>query len=304
MKKNLTAIFVVAGYLLWGVTESLALMSSSITVTFSQPAHFIGPDESDVVVQPGTYTVEGAEHTLRLTVEGDGTTVSLTAQPIPFPEEVDSPVAMIIPLEQEEIYLAWVAPGGKGLEIVGSFNPVQKRGLGPSQIPQIPDRLTSQNINQLRSFGKRLAATPVFAKMKGDWITVVQNIAQHENLRNSATINELLMVVMRKAMVEANKDKKYWLKKLQTYNTMAEKLSQDLKDLHNQAKNLSGSEKAKIEQRIRSKEKELATAGDDAQLANIDLQNTLQKVQQLLQMMSNISKQLYDTAMAVIRNLR
>ena len=304
MKKKLTAIFVVTGYLLWGVTESLALMSSSITVTFSQPAHFIGSDESDVVVQPGTYAVEGAEHTLRLTSEGDGATVSLTARPILFPEEVDSPVAMIIPLEQEEIYLAWVAPGGKGLEIVGSFNPVQKRGLGPSKIPQIPSRLTSQHINQLRSFGKRLAATPVFTKMKGDWITVVKYIAQHENLRSSATVDELLFVVMREAIVEANKDKKYLLKKLQTYNTMAEQLSQDLKDLHNQAKNLSGSEKAKIEQRIRSKEKEVTTADDDAQLANIDLQNTLQKVQQLLQMMSNISKQLHDTAMAVIRNLR
>ena len=40
---------------------------------------------------------------------------------------------------------------------------------------------------------------------------------------------------------------------------------------------------------------------DDAQLANIDLQNMLQKQQQTLQMMSNISKVLHDTAMALIR---
>ena len=44
--------------------------------------------------------------------------------------------------------------------------------------------------------------------------------------------------------------------------------------------------------------------GDDAQLANIDLQNILQKQQQqLLQTMSNISKALYDTAMAIIRKI-
>jgi hypothetical protein len=43
--------------------------------------------------------------------------------------------------------------------------------------------------------------------------------------------------------------------------------------------------------------------GDDAQLANVDLQNLLQKQQQVLEMMSNISKMLYDTAMAVIRKL-
>jgi hypothetical protein len=44
-------------------------------------------------------------------------------------------------------------------------------------------------------------------------------------------------------------------------------------------------------------------SGDDAQLANVDLQNILQKQQQSLQMMSNISKMLYDTAMAVIRKI-
>ena len=42
---------------------------------------------------------------------------------------------------------------------------------------------------------------------------------------------------------------------------------------------------------------------DDAQLANVDLQNVLQKQQQTLQMMSNISKMLNDTAMAVIRKI-
>ncbi len=47
----------------------------------------------------------------------------------------------------------------------------------------------------------------------------------------------------------------------------------------------------------------LATIGEDAQLANIDLQNLLQKQQQTLQLLSNISKLLHDTAMAVIRKI-
>ena len=41
----------------------------------------------------------------------------------------------------------------------------------------------------------------------------------------------------------------------------------------------------------------------DAQLANVDMQNALQKQQQTVQMMSNISKQVHDTAMAVIRKI-
>jgi hypothetical protein len=40
-----------------------------------------------------------------------------------------------------------------------------------------------------------------------------------------------------------------------------------------------------------------------APLANVDLQNALQKQQQTLQMMSSVSKVLHDTAMAVTRKI-
>ncbi len=50
-------------------------------------------------------------------------------------------------------------------------------------------------------------------------------------------------------------------------------------------------------------QEKLNSIGDDAQLANVDLQNILQKQQQTLQMMSNISKMLYDTAQSVIRKM-
>ena len=54
---------------------------------------------------------------------------------------------------------------------------------------------------------------------------------------------------------------------------------------------------------IRKWEEKLNTLGDDAQLANVDLQNILQKQQQTLQMLSNISKMLHDTAQSVIRKM-
>ncbi|MHA2395243.1 MAG: hypothetical protein ACXAC0_00925 [Candidatus Thorarchaeota archaeon] len=50
-------------------------------------------------------------------------------------------------------------------------------------------------------------------------------------------------------------------------------------------------------------EEKLSEVGDDAQLANVDMQNMLQKQQQTMQMMSQISKMLHDTAMAVIRKI-
>jgi hypothetical protein len=58
-----------------------------------------------------------------------------------------------------------------------------------------------------------------------------------------------------------------------------------------------------LENEIARREEQLNSLGDDAQLANVDLQNVLQKQQQTLQMMSNISKMLHETAMAVIRKM-
>jgi len=50
-------------------------------------------------------------------------------------------------------------------------------------------------------------------------------------------------------------------------------------------------------------EEQLNTIGDDAQLANTDMQNMLQKQQQTVQMLSSVSKVLHDTSLAVIRKI-
>ena len=58
-----------------------------------------------------------------------------------------------------------------------------------------------------------------------------------------------------------------------------------------------------LEEYISCLEEHLSSVGDDSQLANIELQNILQKQQQTLQMMSNIAKMLHDTNMAIIRKI-
>lgn len=52
-----------------------------------------------------------------------------------------------------------------------------------------------------------------------------------------------------------------------------------------------------------SLEDALNTIGDDAQLANNDLQNYLQRMQQTITTMSNVSKTMHSTAMAIIRKM-
>src|SRR4030095_7507165 len=61
---------------------------------------------------------------------------------------------------------------------------------------------------------------------------------------------------------------------------------------------------SQLDNEIARWEDKLNTIGDDAQLANIDLQNILQKQQQALQMLSNISKVTHDTALEIIRNIK
>ena len=61
--------------------------------------------------------------------------------------------------------------------------------------------------------------------------------------------------------------------------------------------------KARMDAQKKSMADRLNSVGDDAQLANVDLQNMLQKQQQTLQMMSNISKMMHDTATATIRKI-
>jgi hypothetical protein len=60
---------------------------------------------------------------------------------------------------------------------------------------------------------------------------------------------------------------------------------------------------ATLQTEIEELEEVLETVGDDAQLANVDLQSVLQKQQQSLQMLSQISQTLHDTAMAIIRKI-
>lgn len=59
-----------------------------------------------------------------------------------------------------------------------------------------------------------------------------------------------------------------------------------------------------LEDHIKSIEEELAALGDDTQLATLDLQKVMEEQQRMLQMLSSINKMMYDTAMAIIRNIK
>ena len=82
------------------------------------------------------------------------------------------------------------------------------------------------------------------------------------------------------------------------------KASIDVDALVQQVMQKARAQQAHLDSEIAVLEDKLQGAGDDAQLANIDLQNMLQEQQRLIQVMSNMAKTLHDTAMSVIRNMR
>ncbi len=150
---------------------------------------------------------------------------------------------------------------------------------------------------------------------------------------NSTDVMALVQWVIREAYLESNEDLKNAAAKVAYYNTMKKRVRDQVSHYR---KTLAGKPKSarvsmplltirtkyqagrkavtvtaratkKVEEwQTLTKEWEdtLASVGDDAQLANLDLQNALQKQQQLLQMLSNISKILHDTATGIIDNMR
>jgi hypothetical protein len=108
-------------------------------------------------------------------------------------------------------------------------------------------------------------------------------------------INELVQWVLRESYTSTTEDLRSCAEKVKHYN---EAKMQVRDELHHTREALG-----EVDSHIKGLEDKLNSVGDDAQLANVDLQNVLQKQQQTLQLMSNISKQLYDTVMGVIRKI-
>jgi len=155
-------------------------------------------------------------------------------------------------------------------------------------------------------------------------------IRMRRSQQKPVDIYELVQQVLHEGYCEMSRDMQHHSSRVQQFNNMKKKIRQEVNKLrrarkikswkpndaprHNrlekgpgwkikliQGRRLESADA--LDETIRHWEEQLATIGDDAQLANIDLQNMLQKQQQAIQMLSNISKVLHDTALAVIRKI-
>lgn len=109
----------------------------------------------------------------------------------------------------------------------------------------------------------------------------------------------LVQSVIRESYQDNVKDLKYYAEKVRSYNETKKNIREKLQETKEPEELISPTAKNEIQKL----EDQLSSVGDDAQLANVDMQNILQKQQQTMQMMSNMAKMTNDTAMQIIRRL-
>ena len=138
----------------------------------------------------------------------------------------------------------------------------------------------------------------------------VREFQQRQRMKETGSVEGLMLQALMETAKSAQRDAKdvrgvkqrKFNQKQQAKADALKGKTNDLKAMRDNA-NRMGRALDAYEKYLQSFEKKLATVGDDAQLVNIDLQNALQKQQQMLQTMSNVSKMLHDTIMVVVRRI-
>ena len=102
------------------------------SIELEKEVHFLTPDEANVVVPPGYYTVEAAENGLQLTrgllPDEGGDAFLLQAKKGTHKKQLDAPIARSIAVEEDAHYLTLLLPDGQSLEVIGSYSGVRARG--------------------------------------------------------------------------------------------------------------------------------------------------------------------------------
>jgi hypothetical protein len=102
------------------------------SIELERAIYFSTPDDEDVVVPPGFYTVEAGPKGFQLiggiTPHEAGEPFLIKGNLRPYEEAVDQPTARSMALDEDAHYLALLLPDGQILETIGSYSGVRTRG--------------------------------------------------------------------------------------------------------------------------------------------------------------------------------
>jgi hypothetical protein len=200
-------------------------------------------------------------------------------------------------------------------------------------------RLTS-SASGLTAANGNILATKAGGELQAQWGAFIADAKARYG--GAFDVNALVQSVLRESYLQTTEDLYFYAEKVKFFNEIKKAIRQELTDARKRLADVAGAEdkaslsppwpgkgissdftgsagkpgmdaalykdgaidtKGKLDAYIKGLEEKLSSVGDDAQLANVDLQNVLQKQQQTIQMLSNISKMLHDTAMAIVRKI-
>ena len=158
-------------------------------------------------------------------------------------------------------------------------------------------RLKPAQLKELRLISAMIAKGEPLATIENGWKKFMKksknDFVALKRRKAKLDICEVIQHLLSEAYLETSKDLQFYAQKVKYFNDMKKQIRDEV----------ARARKA-YQDYIDSLEEQLSTLGDDSQLANIDLQNLIQKQQQAVQMLASVMKMMHDTATAIIRNLR
>jgi chromosome segregation ATPase len=199
--------------------------------------------------------------------------------------------------------------------------------IQPLQLQSNPYALTYEQETALRQLlspvqmqrvtdtARKIATGSDIRSLNASWNYLIEDLARQGS---PVDINSLIQRVLSESYQMMNNDLRRYEDKVRMFHDLVARLRETLKQLRGELMQLQEQYRrswivrqraeirekiAQLESQISVLEAKILTTEHDAELANIDLQNALQKKQQILQTLSNVSKLLHDTAMAIIRKV-
>lgn len=110
------------------------------SIVFERPVHFMTTDGTDRALAAGSYRVESVEQDkLRIVPADGGDAVVLPAVRNTHEKQIDAPVSLLLPDDQQPdvLHLVLLLPGGQALDAIGTHSGVMTRGTRPITAAQL-----------------------------------------------------------------------------------------------------------------------------------------------------------------------
>ncbi len=167
------------------------IITDPAKIYLEKAVHFVGPEETDVILKTGTYTVEAAGEMIRLTPDEKPDPILLKAHTESHEGTIDTPIALSLPgpagEEADLHYVVLLLPNGNIQQALGTYSGIHSRKLfknfgktvkkAQGNLRRFKDnarrsfRRAGQSINKAKQDAARWAKKAALdAKKKAEWV--------------------------------------------------------------------------------------------------------------------------------------